>query len=288
MELMKNKRANENISKIEKWASILGGGALMFYGLKRRSPGSLLFAFLGGSLVQRGATGHCYMYEALGINTSGQDKPYERGISVNKSITINNKTPEELYRFWRNFENLPLFMKHLESVRVIDEKHSHWIARSPRGNTVQWDAEITYERENDMISWQSLGGSDISNAGSVQFQRAPGGRGTTIKVSLQYNPPAGKIGSIIAKIFGEEPDIQIREDLRRLKQIMEAGEVPTTQGQPSGRSQTPGRSIEDQQRPSHMATGTRDREDEDILQIASEDSYPGSDPPAWTSRRERG
>lgn len=238
MELMKNKRGNENINEVERWASIIGGGALTLYALKQRSRGSILLALLGGGLIQRGATGHCYMYETLGVRTSGQGEPYERGISVKKSITIGNKTPEELYKFWRNFENLPIFMKHLESVRVIDDKHSHWVARAPRGGTVEWDAEITYERENDMISWRSLEESDISNAGSVRFERAPAGRGTTIRVSLQYNPPAGKIGSTIAKLFGEEPDQQIREDLRRFKQLMETGEVPTTQSQPSGRSQT--------------------------------------------------
>ncbi|HEX3035278.1 MAG TPA: SRPBCC family protein [Thermodesulfobacteriota bacterium] len=238
MELMKNKRGNENINEVERWASIIGGGALTLYALKQRSRGSILLALLGGGLIQRGATGHCYMYETLGVRTSGQGEPYERGISVKKSITIGNKTPEELYKFWRNFENLPIFMKHLESVRVIDDKHSHWVAKAPRGNTVEWDAEITYERENDMISWRSLEESDISNAGSVRFERAPAGRGTTIRVSLQYNPPASKIGSTIAKLFGEEPDQQIREDLRRLKQLMETGEVPTTQSQPSGCSQT--------------------------------------------------
>jgi len=142
MELMRNKTGNENVSEFERWASVIGGGMLMLYALKRQSRSSLPIALLGGSFVYRGATGQCYIYKSLGISTSGQDEAYERGISVEKAMTI-SKSPEELYRFWRDFENLPRFMRHLESVETIDSKRSHWVVKAPMGRTVEWDAEIT-------------------------------------------------------------------------------------------------------------------------------------------------
>jgi Predicted integral membrane protein len=146
------------------------------------------------------------------------------GIVRVKSITINRK-PEEVYHFWRNFENLPRFMSHLESVHVIDERRSHWVAKAPAGMKVEWDAEITEDRPNELIAWRSLEGTDVENSGSVRFASAPGGRGTEVKVSILYNPPGGAIGAGIAKLFGEEPEQQIKGDLRRFKQVMETGEV---------------------------------------------------------------
>jgi uncharacterized membrane protein len=146
-----------------------------------------------------------------------------------------NKAPEELYRFWRNFENLPRFMNHLESVTPLGGDRSHWVAKAPAGARVEWDAEVYNEKENELIAWRSLEDADVNNAGSVRFRRAPNGRGTEVKVVLNYEPPGGKIGAAIAKLFGEEPGQQIEEDLHRFKQLMEAGEVPTTAGQSSGR-----------------------------------------------------
>ena len=229
-----------NVNEIERYASAFGGGALAVYGLSRGSIGGLALALVGGGLVYRGVTGHCHMYEALGVNTAGGQSPaasvgHNQGIKVEKSVTI-NKSPEELYRYWRNFENLPRFMNHLESVKVLDPKRSHWVAKAPAGRTVEWDAEIHNEKENELIAWRSLEGSEVNNAGSVRFEKAPNGRGTEVKVALEYEPPAGFIGSLIAKLFGEEPEQQVQEDLRRFKQVMEAGEASTTQGQPSGRS----------------------------------------------------
>jgi len=127
-------------------------------------------------------------------------------------------------------------MDHLKSVTVNDNVHSHWVANAPAGTSVEWDAVIINERENKLIAWRSVEDADIGNAGSVHFTPAPGGRGTEVKVVLEYDPPAGKAGAIIARLFGEEPDQQVREDLRHFKEIMEAGEIPTTEGQPSGRS----------------------------------------------------
>jgi len=161
--------------------------------------------------------------------------PGNRGIKVEKSVAV-NRSASELYTYWRNFENLPHFMDHLESVTVQDDKRSHWVAKAPAGTTVEWDAEIINEKENELIAWRSLDGADVDNAGSVRFSEAIGGRGTIVKVSLEYDPPAGIIGSLIAKLFGEEPSQQVQEDLHRFKQVMETGERPTTEGQSSGRS----------------------------------------------------
>jgi uncharacterized membrane protein len=123
-------------------------------------------------------------------------------------------------------------MEHLESVAMREEGISHWVAKGPAGMPVEWDARIINEVENKVIGWQSLDGSTISTAGSVNFDEDP--HGTRVTVHLQYNPPGGKLGAAVARLFGEEPNQTIREDLRRFKQLMEAGEVPTTEGQPAG------------------------------------------------------
>ena len=147
-------------------------------------------------------------------------------IDVKKSVII-NKSPEELYRFWRNFENLPRFMNHIESVKNLDEKRSHWVAKAPLGTTVEWDAEIIDEKESKSIVWRSLKNADVDNTGSVAFTSA-NGSGTEVKVTMKYEPPGGAVGATIAKFFGENPEQQLEEDLNRFKQVMETGEIPTT------------------------------------------------------------
>jgi uncharacterized membrane protein len=155
-------------------------------------------------------------------------------IRLSQAVTI-NRSPEEIYRFWRDFQNLPRFMKHLESVRVTGDRRSRWVAKAPAGRTVEWDAEITEDRPNELIAWRSLEGADVDSVGSVRFERAPGGRGTIVKVEMRYSPPAGRVGAAVAKLLGEGPEWRIKDDLRRLKQLMEVGEVITTEGQPAGR-----------------------------------------------------
>src|SRR5207237_3055072 len=123
----------------------------------------------------------------------------------------------EVYDFWRNFGNLPRFMDHLESVQVTGDRRSHWKAKAPAGTTVEWDAETTENRPNELIAWRSVEGADVTNAGVVRFVAAPGGRGTEIHVDLRYEPPAGKLGKLVAKLFGEEPSQQVEGDLRRFK-----------------------------------------------------------------------
>ncbi len=157
-------------------------------------------------------------------DTPDRTRARDRGIRVVKAITI-NATAEEAYRLWRNFENLPWFMAHLESVQVMDDRRSYWRAKAPLGATVEWTAEITEDRPNELIAWRSLEGSDVTSAGQVRFTPLPGDRGIEVRVELSYDPPGGIVGATIAKLFGEEPSVQVDGDLRRFKQVLEVGEV---------------------------------------------------------------
>ncbi len=232
-----------NVGELERTASVLLGSLLITSGIKRFSLAGLGVAFLGFRLVKRGATGQCSLYKALNVSTKGDDEgligsktfthPLHQHIRVEHSVTI-NKPVEEVFNFWRNFENLPRFMDHLESVKVIDEKHSHWVTKGPKGRTVEWDATIIEEIPNKKIAWKSAEGADVANSGQVLFEKAPGDRGTEVKVVLAYDPPAGIFGEIFAKLFGESPAQQVRDDLRHVKQILETGEKPTIEGQPQG------------------------------------------------------
>ena len=145
-------------------------------------------------------------------------------MKVKKVVTI-DRSPDELYTFWHNFENLPRFMRHLEAVQVTGDTRSHWKVKGPADKSVEWDAEITEDIPNELIAWRSLEGADVPNSGTVRFTPATGGRGTWVHVELEYDPPGGKLGALVAKIFGEEPEKQVYDDLRAFKQVMELGEV---------------------------------------------------------------
>lgn len=161
-------------------------------------------------------------------------------IAVTQTITI-NVTPAELYGFWKNVENLPLFMEHLESVSNVSERISHWVAKAPAGASVEWDAEIVDDRPQRRLGWRTLPNSQVTHEGMVSFEPAIAGRGTVVRVEMLYVPPAGKVGVWIARLFGEEPALQVGDDLRRLKQLLETGEVATTRGQPTGKRSLFGR-----------------------------------------------
>ena len=225
-ELQKNK---STISDAERWGSLITGGVLVLTGLSQRSLRGVLLAIAGGSLAYHGALGQKSLQDTVS-DVTGLDK----SIRVEKTVAIQNKSPEELYQFWHNFENLPSFMKHLKLVTVFDDKRSHWITSAPLGNSVSWDAEIITAQENEFISWASVEGSDVDNAGFVRFKALSEGRGTEVKVVIEYNPPGGGLTTPFAKLFGEEPEQQIGDDLRRFKMLMETGEIATTEGQPSG------------------------------------------------------
>ena len=154
-------------------------------------------------------------------------------IHMTRSVVI-NRSPEALYRFWHNFENFPRFMYHLESVRSTGARTSHWVAKGPAGTHVEWDAEITADTPNELIAWRSLPDADVENSGIVQFEPRPGGRGTIVRVEIEYRPPGGVAGAIVAKLFNESPEQQIYDDLHRMKQVIETGEVVRSDGSPEG------------------------------------------------------
>jgi uncharacterized membrane protein len=233
--------SENNVSESERIISGVGGGALAAYGLSRGDLLGVGLIGVGALLLQRGVRGYCDVYDALGVNTAEKENmtsvKASSGVKVEKSFTINAPV-EKIYSFWRKFENLPRFMLHLESVTEIDQMRSHWVAKAPLGTTVEWDAEIISDTPNNMISWRSVEGSQINNAGSVWFTQASAGRGTTVKVNLNYEPPAGKLGAAIAWLAGEEPSVQVQDDLRRFKQLMETDENATTKGQSTGRAKS--------------------------------------------------
>jgi uncharacterized membrane protein len=216
-----------NVGRNERLISGIAGLAIGLYALRKRRMRGLLLPVAGG-LISRAVTGRCAVNRALGRNTAlGEERTSPvasvgrgEGIRVEQAVTI-NRPREEIYRFWRNFENLPRFMDHLESVTVLDENRSHWVAKAPAEMRVEWDATIHNEIENELIAWRSLPGADVNNAGSVHFTPAGEGR-TEVRVVLSYEPPAGKLGAAVAKLLGEEPSQQVDDDLRRFKQVMEA------------------------------------------------------------------
>jgi uncharacterized membrane protein len=205
---------NRSIS-VQKWGAVIGGSALAIYGLSRRSPAGIVMAASGGALAY------------LGANQSQRREP------ITASSLLINCTPEEAYRFWRDFENLPRFMNHLETVTVLDDRRSRWVAILGPGYRVHWDAEIIGERENQFIAWRSLPGSDIEIDGRVDFHKAPANRGTLITAVIMYRASSA-LHSVLTRFLGKVPNFIMRQDLRRLEAILETGEIPTTEGQPHG------------------------------------------------------
>jgi len=206
-----------SINDPKRWISVIAGSAMAAYGLKLRSlPGAALAA-VGGALVWRGATGICRSTDRR--HARNVSIPYGKGVAVEESLSI-DAPAERVYAFWRNLENLSRFMPRVETVTKLDEKRSHWIVRGPAGRKLEWDAEIINDIPNELIAWRSIDCSEVDHAGSVHFTQTANSR-TEVRVVLRYDPPAGVIGAKVAKLLGDDPALQVREDLRRLRTLME-------------------------------------------------------------------
>jgi uncharacterized membrane protein len=222
-----------NVGKLERFASMFGGGLLAGAGIRRGGVSGAMIGLAGAILLHRGATGHCHVYGALGMDTAaGGAAPTRQpgatrteteagGVRVEGSITI-NRMAEELYAYWRDFSRAPSFMDRIISVRPLDERTSHWTAEGPRGRTWEWTSEVTEDLPGRRIAWRTLPGSDLPNSGSVEF--TPGRLGeTTVRHTLQFDPPGGVVGQAIASAFHQMPEKMVQDDLRRFKTLMEAG-----------------------------------------------------------------
>lgn len=228
-----------NVHPIERMFSAGLGLSCVLMALLRRGVVGAGLGGLGVALIHRGVTGHCSLYSALRVSTAhgvrgpSASVPHGQGIRIRHTVTI-RKSPEALYQFWRKLENLPKFMRHIESVTVLDPERSRWRIQGPAETSIAWDAEIINDVPNELIAWRSLPGAQVPNAGSVRFHPALA-EGTLVTVTLEYDPPAGVIGAAIARLLGVDPQAQISEDLHCLKVMFEGGEAPHVGAQWRGR-----------------------------------------------------
>ena len=222
-----------HVSDGERFVYGVGGSLLVAYGLRKGGAVGVTCTLLGSGLLYHGVRGRNPLYEVLNISTVRSTSGRQL-IEVLKTMTI-NRPVEEVYNLWRDFQNTPRFMPHLQSVERLDERRSRWTVNGPAGATVTWEAEIVNEKPNELIAWQSMNDSDIRHWGVIRFTTAPGGRGTEVKIELEYQPIGGTLGTLVAKVFGADPAKLVEEGLKRFKQVMEAGEISTTRGQPRGR-----------------------------------------------------
>jgi uncharacterized membrane protein len=220
--------AERSVDQLQRWGALAAAAAVIGFGVSRRSAAGLLMAAGASPLAYRGVTGRWPAGLESLVSSSGDTREAlsgPRGIRVRESIRLECPV-DEVYRFWSRLENLPTFMKNLAAVTDLGGGRSHWVARGPGGLRIEWDAEIINEIQNKVLAWKSLPGGDVVSAGSVTFEPARGNdSGTQLTVALQYRPPAGTFGRLVAAAFGSEPSQTIREDLRRLKQLLEAGEI---------------------------------------------------------------
>lgn len=233
--MISNPRSNDlNLMRTDRMAYAIAGGVLLLSGL--RNSGLVRLA-LGGTLLYQAYTGNNPLFKRLGIRVNR--KPPEGAketIIAAQRVTI-GVPRDELYRYWRDLSNLPRFMRHLVAVRVVDDRRSHWMAQAPAGRIVEWDSELVEDEPGYTLRWRSLPGSDVTHFGLVRFSDAPAGQATEVYVELQYVPPGGSLGAVLARVTGEEPQWQIAEDLDRLKRLAEAGELRARADRPSPATQ---------------------------------------------------
>jgi uncharacterized membrane protein len=218
-----------NLNDVERVVSAAVGVGLLAAPV-RGLPG-LLAKFAGGALLLRGATGHCMGYQMLGLSSCerrGDNRtraeisvPHDAGVRVEETVVVGRRTPDEVYRFWRDYANLPKFQGMVTEVRDLGGGRSHWVGTAPGGLTLEWDAELIGDEPGRLISWRSLPGGDLGTAGSVHFDGVPGG--TRVHVNVKFDPPGGKLAHAVAKLLGQDPATQTRRDLQTLKQLLEGG-----------------------------------------------------------------
>jgi uncharacterized membrane protein len=227
-----NYRRDVDLGQPERLVSTAAGGLLLLYSLRNPTPLNLVLGAVGAGLIYQGTVGR----NVVETIRTGQPLVAEpNGLRVKKSMTV-NRSPDELYAFWRDLENLPRFMKHVRSVQRHGNGRSHWVVAGPRGTVFKWDAQITVDRPNQMIAWQTVPGSSVDHRGYVKFVPAPGKRGTEVHVAMEYQPPGGEAGKLLGSLLGGITEQEIQEQIRNFKSIMEAGEIPTIKGQTSGRA----------------------------------------------------
>jgi uncharacterized membrane protein len=229
-----------NVGEAERLISITVGIPVTIFGLTRGILNGLVPTLLGGSLILRGVSGHSFLYQALGVSTVEHSPviaqlPNHQGIEVKRAVTI-MASPEQLYRYCRDFQNAPRFMKNVESVQATGDGRSHWVAKTPLGTTLAWDAEVTNDEPARLIAWRRTQGPFFApSGGSVRFEPKRNGRETVVRLEIEFRQFRGPIGTLLGTILGQIPQHVVRQNLERFKELMEAGEIPTTDGQPSGR-----------------------------------------------------
>jgi len=211
-----------NVGDKERMLSAIAGGALTLYGLRRGSLGGLLLAGLGAALGYRGITGHCGLYDKLRLDAGGAARHVGNlGVKIDREIVV-NAPPERLYGIWRNFQNLPRLLSHVERIEVLSPTRSRWTLKAPI--SMSWEAELINDKLNELIAWRTVGNQRVTHAGSVTFE--PVGSGATrVRVSLQYDPPGGRIGHAVAALFSEDAGSQVEHDLAELKRAVEEGRL---------------------------------------------------------------
>lgn len=263
-----------NVTDNERYLSVVGGALLALVGLRERGWFGLALGLVSGDLLYRGITGHCHVYSALGLNPAArQDAARSRPrqvIRLERTVTV-DRPVDEVYRFWREVENFSSFFSSLKVTRLSDV-HSRWVIDLPGGASAEWNAKIINEADNTLIAWRSLDNADVDNAGAVYFTPAAGGQATEVRAVINYTLSAGNVGRALASVLGQDPDRQLASELQRMKVLVEAG---GKEALPRDEGESRERIVE--------AEHDAQREHADVVEQASDGSFPASDPPSWTS-----